>query len=305
MIIAKKDNLEESWQDFPQIQAAVIELEDTQENTAAYECEVENLYFEASTSATTCTNNKQYNARQNTSQLQLDNDGRQISRESTQASGSQQPSSIVKLAPLNIPVFSGNYENWTSFHDMFLALIHTNTSLMDIQKFFYLKSSLEGNALQVIKSLETTAENYETAWTTLINRYSNKRFLIQNHIKSMFDLEPLYKESALNLRRLIDSIHGHMNALESLGQDPKLWGCLLIHVIVIKLDSYTVKEWEIQTTETNEVPKVEQLLKFLEKRVRVLEEVEASKQFNSRQQQFKKSTSIYSATTCCSKMLCM
>jgi len=120
-------------------------------------------------------------------------------------------------------VFSGNYENWTSFHDMFLALIHTNTSLMNVQKLFYLKLSLEGNALQVIKLLETTDENYEKAWKTLVNRYSNKRFLIQNHIKSMFDLEPVYKESVLKLRQLTDSIHGHMNALESLGQDPKTW----------------------------------------------------------------------------------
>jgi len=209
MIIVRKDKLEESWQDFRQIQAHT----DTQKNTA-YECEVENLYFEALTLATTCINNKQYNAIQNTSQLQLDNGGRQSSRESTEISGSQQPSSIVKLAPLNVPVFSGNYENWTSFHDMFLALIHTNLPLMNVKKFFYLKSSLEGNALQVIKSLETTAENYETAWKTLVNRYSNKRFLIQNHIKSMFDLEPVYKESALKLRQLTDSIHGHMNALE-------------------------------------------------------------------------------------------
>lgn len=133
MIIGRKDKLEESWHDFRQIQAAIIELENTQEHTA-YECEVENLYFEALTLATTCINNKQCNARQNnTSQLQLDNGERQSSRDSTKNSKSQQPSSIVKLVPLNVPVFSGN---WTSFHDMFLALIHTNTSLMNVQKFF-------------------------------------------------------------------------------------------------------------------------------------------------------------------------
>jgi len=34
MIIARKDKLEESWQDIRQIQAAVFELKDTQENTA-------------------------------------------------------------------------------------------------------------------------------------------------------------------------------------------------------------------------------------------------------------------------------
>lgn len=52
----------------------------------------------------------------------------------------------------------------------------------------------------------------------------------------MFDLEPVYKKSALKLRQLTDSVHGHINALESLDRNPKTWGCLLIHVIVIKLD---------------------------------------------------------------------
>lgn len=64
MIIARKEKLEESWQEFRQIQAAIIELEETQEH-AAYECEFENLYFEAVTLATTHINNKQYNPRQN------------------------------------------------------------------------------------------------------------------------------------------------------------------------------------------------------------------------------------------------
>ncbi|XP_022170758.1 uncharacterized protein LOC111034046 [Myzus persicae] len=300
MVIGRKEKLEESWQDFRQIQAAIIEIENSQEHTE-YEYEVENLYFEALTLATTFINNKQYNARQNTSQLQLDNGERQSSHQSAETSVSQQPSSIVKLAPLNVPVFSGNYENWTSFHDMFIALIHTNTSLMNVQKFFYLRSSLEGNALQVIKSLETTSENYETARKTLVDRFRNKRFLIQNHIKSMFDLEPVYKESALKLRQLIDSIRGHIKALESLGQEPKTWGCLLIHVIVIKLDAFTTKEWETQISETNDVPVVERLLKFLEKRVRVLEAVEASKHINGRQQQLKKSTSIFTAATMIAK----
>ena len=109
-------------------------------------------------------------------------------------------------------------------------------------------------------------------------------------MKSMFDLESVRKESALKLRQLTDSIRGHINALVSLGQEPKTWRCLLIHVIVIKLDSFTIKEWETQTSETNDVPAVAQLLKFLEKRV-LLEAVESSKQINSRQRKFKNSTS--------------
>ena len=75
MIIGRKGKLEESCQDFRQIQAAIIEIENNQEHIA-YECEVEKLYFLALTLVMTCISNKQYNARQNTSQLQLRPQGR-------------------------------------------------------------------------------------------------------------------------------------------------------------------------------------------------------------------------------------
>lgn len=71
----------------------------------------------------------------------------------------------VKLSPVNVPVFDGSYLGWASFHDVFSALIHVNVNLSPIQKFFYLRSSLSGEALNAIKCLETTTNNYEKAWS--------------------------------------------------------------------------------------------------------------------------------------------
>ena len=66
----------------------------------------------------------------------------------------------VKLPHLNIPQFSGNYEDYLSFIKTFDAIIHNNESLTAIQKQQYLISCLKPPALNVIKSLEISEENY-------------------------------------------------------------------------------------------------------------------------------------------------
>ena len=44
--------------------------------------------------------------------------------------------SSVKLPPIKIPVFDGNYSNWMEFKEIFIALVDTNHFLTDTQKFY-------------------------------------------------------------------------------------------------------------------------------------------------------------------------
>ena len=48
-----------------------------------------------------------------------------------------------KLLKMNIPVFSEEYLQWTSFWDLFNASVHTNETLMDAQRLQHLKASLK------------------------------------------------------------------------------------------------------------------------------------------------------------------
>ena len=87
-----------------------------------------------------------------------------------------------------------------------------------MQKFHYLRASLDGSASHIIRSLEFSAANYTIAWNLLCERYDNTRLLIQNHVKAIFDEEPVKKESADSLRRLLDSYIKNVRALEILGE---------------------------------------------------------------------------------------
>lgn len=153
------------------------------------------------------------------------------SRSVTPSDNSHHAPSPIKLAALEIPKFSGNYTEWSSYYDIYMAIVHNNNSLNDIQRFFCLCSSLSGDAERSIQCLQTTSDNYQKAWASLIERYNNKRILVQVHTKALFDITPINEESSHQLRKLNDVLSGHIKALETLGQSPKQWGSLLVHLI--------------------------------------------------------------------------
>lgn len=91
------------------------------------------------------------------------------------SSGSQvpAPSSHVRLPDVKLPVFCGNIDTWLNFHDLFISLVHSSVELSNIQKFYYLRSSLAGDALKLIQSITISANNYIVAWNLLVDHYQN------------------------------------------------------------------------------------------------------------------------------------
>jgi ribosomal protein S17E len=270
----------EMWDDFQHVQSQIEELNGVDDNTERYRNEFEELYYinlakcekllreAASRAASTLSNGVAGNVTPTISDYAASRDNSVQSVQST-----------VKLAALQIPEFSGRYTEWASFYDIFTALIHKNESLDDVQKFFYLRSALTGDAENVIKCLQTTSNNYKIAWDSLIARYDNKRVLVQVHTQSIFDLEPIKKESSSQLRNLVDSLTGHLKALKSLGEKPDQWGSLLLHLVISKLDAKTMREWEIASSKM-EVYSTAELITFMQSRFRVLEAIESSKQIS-------------------------
>jgi len=178
----------------------------------------------------------------------------------------------VKLPKIDLPVFSGTYEDWHSYQDTFKKLIHMNSSLTEIEKFHYLRSSLKDKAAEIIKSIETTTDNYYDAWTAIKERYDNKRWIIQKHVRAIFDVPTLDKENHTALRKLLDTILKHLRALKALKRPTESWDDLIIHVIVSKLDVVTTKAWETSIIDTN-VPDLKTLIDFLSKRCQAFESV--------------------------------
>ncbi|XP_011860354.1 PREDICTED: uncharacterized protein LOC105557659, partial [Vollenhovia emeryi] len=62
------------------------------------------------------------------------------------ASQSAEQSHKTSLPRIKLQPFSGAYEEWPSFRDLFLSVIGNNSAISDIERFHYLRSCLQGQA---------------------------------------------------------------------------------------------------------------------------------------------------------------
>ena len=102
----------------------------------------------------------------------------------------------VKLPKLELKSFSGNYDEWQNFWDIFESAVNRNTDISRIQKFTYLKSWMTGAAESAITGLPLTEDNYETAIDILRDRFGNPQLLISNLMEAVLKLPMVSQFSA-------------------------------------------------------------------------------------------------------------
>ncbi|XP_055622799.1 uncharacterized protein LOC129766302 [Toxorhynchites rutilus septentrionalis] len=128
--------------------------------------------------------------------------------------------SRVKLPEIRLPSFGGKTRDWVTFRDMFRSLIHRNEQLTEMDKFTYLRSSLTGEALQEVNSIEMSAVNYTVAWEVLETRYENKKLIVKAHLDALFAEEPMKRENYEALNHLLSEYDRNLQMLEKIGEAP-------------------------------------------------------------------------------------
>ena len=103
--------------------------------------------------------------------------------------------SDLKLPPIKIPQFSGNFKDWPSFRDLFEATVIKNTHISDIQRLQYLRSLVTDEAATIINSLPLTAVNYHVAWENLTRRYEKPYLIVRSIIKNFVNIESVSPNS--------------------------------------------------------------------------------------------------------------
>ncbi|XP_063545814.1 uncharacterized protein LOC134753801 [Cydia strobilella] len=150
----------------------------------------------------------------------------------------------VKLPKVILPQFSGDYQEWTSFRDLYTSLVHNKTSLSKVQKLHYLKSSVTGEAEQLLKHLQITEKNYDVAWETLDKRYNNKRMIVNTILNRFMNQKKVYNGTSRSIRELLDTTQECLNSLKNNDVKINEWDTIVIHIILNKLDDETRKQWE-------------------------------------------------------------
>lgn len=289
----RKEKMEPWLDEFEAIQSQIETFED---DTASHEQTrewYENLYFEVlSTLTYICQNSENDNLSSsgnsrpisvcNVDEANLEMDSLNNAEPNTIVSpdAPQKYPTIkmhhVKLPQLKLPTFSGEVDQWLNFYDVFNSVVHSNSDLPDIQKFQYLKTSLTGDAATLIHSLQISSDNYGVAWNLLKERFENKPRIIYNHIKSLFDIEPVLKESHISLQQLINNTLKHVRALNTLGEPTQHWDSILIYLISSKLDYASKRDWEKLKVDLTEKPTLNDFINYVMKKCQMLETISSS-----------------------------
>ncbi|XP_076649206.1 uncharacterized protein LOC143356978 [Halictus rubicundus] len=171
------------------------------------------------------------------------------------------------LPKIEIRPFDGNPIEWNSFYDTFQSLVHNDSKIPAVQKFYLLKNSLRGSVATIIEPLHASEENYLVAWELLKQRCDRPRQIVYAHLKSFFELPEISKDSPLSLRTLKENALMHVNALKALQLPVDSWDALLVYILTQKLDKLTRRSWE-RTLENAQMPKFAELIAFLGKQER-------------------------------------
>ncbi|XP_048489043.1 uncharacterized protein LOC125491356 isoform X1 [Plutella xylostella] len=176
-----------------------------------------------------------------------------------------------RLPPIDIKKFSGKVCEYYDFINLFTSVIANNSSLSSCDKFYYLKTSLEGEAADVIKHLGLTSENYTVALQLLAERYDNKMKIINHHISALLDIECLTKCTAPALRNIVAQAKQHLAALKTLEVPTDQWDLIIICILQRKLDQQTLRYYYLELKDG--LHNLQSFLKFIEQRAAAYETV--------------------------------
>lgn len=150
--------------------------------------------------------------------------------------------SRTTLPRIQLPQFSGKFEDWPTFRDLFQFIIGNDSSLSAVEKLHYLKVNLKSDADALIKNLPTTAENNQRAWKMLTEQFENKRLLVRSCLSKFCALSKMKSESASELRKVLHGALSTANTLESIGHP--INEDLFAFFVVELLDVRTRREWK-------------------------------------------------------------
>ena len=90
--------------------------------------------------------------------------------------------------------------------------------LQPIEKFNYLRTQLENEALKLIAGLKLTNANYDAAIKLLKERHGNNQLIVDTHYTKLMEMPPASNKTT-SLRAMYDAIEQHLRLLHSLGED--------------------------------------------------------------------------------------
>ena len=125
-------------------------------------------------------------------------------------------------------MFYGKAHRWTEFLDSFIAWMDTDPIVIPVLKLEYLRTQCKGTAHQAIAGLELS-----DAIKVLKGPFGFGRLILNSQIDAFMKINALSKTADVSeLKRFNGTIVTHCRRLQSLGVDPKLYGIVLVNLML-------------------------------------------------------------------------
>ena len=190
-----------------------------------------------------------------------------------------------KLPAVELPIFGGDLKDWVNFRETFTEMVVKDHSIANVYKLHYLKSSLKGEASNLLVDRSAASESFTEAWQCLLDYYNNNRLLITNLLSKFMSLKSMEQKSSSEVSRIRTNSSNILQALKVLGSPVKHWDQFVVFIIVGKLSSRLQRKWEEVVANSDSPttpPSFESLIKFLEVERLALFQLESTRQSSSK-----------------------
>lgn len=172
---------------------------------------------------------------------------------------------MAPLPPVNVPEFNGTYTDWPHFRDIFNCVVHSRADLAPAYKLAQLVGRLSGEPYDMVTHLEISDANYNTAWGLLIDRYDNRRLIIDGLIDKIFGIPKV--SNVYEIRsKILNPVTVAVNTLDRLKLSLGDKGYLVVNRVLRKLPSEVVARFEQAHggESASHLPSFENMRAFLE-----------------------------------------
>lgn len=178
-------------------------------------------------------------------------------------------SNAPTLPRITLKTFDGTISAWPEYRANFESLIHHHESLTPSAKLNYLRTTLSGPALALVKELPITDVNYPIAWDALIGMYENKRMIGSSLLNKLLSFSAIQKENKDDLSNFMSTFGECVSAIKT-QEIADLGDFMTLHIALKCLPKSLVKTFERrQTRET--MPTTKDLLKFVQRQIEILD----------------------------------
>ena len=171
------------------------------------------------------------------------------------------------MPKLQLPKFSGDPTEWTTFWELFSSSIDDSPYFTNIEKFNYLKCNVTDEA-KIHRRYSRHHKGYQAAVELLQKCFGQKHRIIEAYMISLLNISKPRQDDVISLRSFYDHLESYIRSLSALGKNTDSYGSLLEPSLLDKMPAEV--QMNLARTHGNREWKLDELHKAILTEVEII-----------------------------------